>query len=207
VGDSTVALNIALIADRLDEDELAVDAFADAVAWDPALAGSSIWEAYPAVKDAVIETARGRVDPYDAALILAYGGRPDEARTELEALPDSSRRIAYLAATEWLGGDPAAALARLQTQLQRNPGDWYVAGWASRIARRSNDAAAADRYFRWALAVQADAAPSVILEHSLVPASFDAESAGVPGSYPWAVYLRATPPYLLMPELATIGVR
>jgi hypothetical protein len=57
------------------------------------------------------------------------------------------------------------------------------------------------------VAVQADAAPSYIFERSVVPATTDAATAGLSGSYDWAVYLRPTSPYLHQGALTVIGYR
>jgi O-antigen ligase len=209
VGEPVVALNAGLIAEQLGDQQLALEQFATAIASDPPLAGSSIWTSQPRTIPLaqIVEQARTMVDPLDGALILAYAGEPATARQALTALPESDQRDAYLAATFWLDHDSTAALASLEPHLQADPGDWYSAAWAARISYLSGDAVAGDLFARWAIAVQGDSAPSIINEVSQVPAVASAWEAGLPGTYPWAIYLRPTAPYLLMPQLTTIGVR
>ena len=210
VREPAVALNAGLITERLGERDLALDAFADAVAWNAPLAQSDIWAstARTVSIDSVVALARGRVDdPADAAIMLAYAGDPAAARVELDGIPQSSKRDVYIAATEWLAGDPTAAIARLRAMLAEEPKDWFAAAWAARIARISGDAPASTRYSRWAIAVQGDSAPGVIAERSTVPASADAATANLPNNYPWATYLRPIAPHLLAPQLVLIGVR
>jgi O-antigen ligase len=209
VGEPVVALNAGLIAEQLGDHDLALQQFATAIAWDPPLAGSSIWTAPPRTIPLrkIVEQARTMVAPIDAALILAYAGDRVTARAELAALPDSDQRNDYVAATLWLDGNPIAALARLAPHLGADPADWYSVAWAARIAYLSGDNVSGDRFARWATAVQGDSAPGIIYETSRAPALASAWDAGLPGNYPWAVYLRPTAPYLLMPQLTTIGLR
>jgi O-antigen ligase len=209
VDEPVVALNAGLIAEQLGDHDLALEQFAAAIVWDPPLAGSSIWASPPRTIPLrqIVEQARTMVDPLDGALMLAYAGDRVAAREELAAIGESPQRDAYVAATRWLDGDPSGALASLETQIQAHPSDYYSTSWAARIAYLSGDSAAGDRYARWAIAVQGDAAPSIIYETSRVPALGSAWDAGLPGNYPWAVYLRPAAPYLLMPQLTTIGLR
>lgn len=209
IGEPTVALNAGIVGEAAGDHAFAVAEFATAIAWDPPLARSGFWDAPERVtsKGAIVAAARAMTDALDGALIDAYAGNPSEARSALEAMAPSSQRDVYVAACEWLGGDATGALARLGEITRRDPLDWFAAGWASRIARLSGDLATADRYASWAIAVEADAASSVIGEASVVPAEDDAASAGLPANYPWGVYLRPSSPYLLVPELTLIGVR
>jgi O-antigen ligase/tetratricopeptide (TPR) repeat protein len=209
VGEPVVALNAGLIAEQFGEPDLALDEFATAIAWDPPLAGSSFWTSpartIPLAQ--VVEKARTMVAPIDAALILAYAGDRVSARAELAPLPDSDQRNDYVAATLWLDGDATAALASLAPRIDADPQDWYTVAWAARIAYLSGDNVTGDRYARWGIADEGDAAPSIIYETSRTPALSSAWDAGLPGTYPWGVYLRPTAPYLLMPQLTTIGLR
>lgn len=207
-GEPMIALNAGLIAERIGDADLALEAFAYAIAIDPPLIQSGIWLSPPriATKQEISDRARALTDDFEAALILAYAGQPTDAQLELERLPPSSRREVYIAATEWLAHDPASALARIDRMLQQDPGDWFAAAWAARIGRFSQSANAQNRYSKWALIVQADAAPQVIGQLSAVPAGFDTPSANLPGNYPWAVYRRPVSPHLMMPQLVSIGV-
>jgi O-antigen ligase len=209
IGEPVVALNAGLVAERLGETELALEQLADAIAWDPPLARPELWTYPPRTisSASIISAARAKVDGLTAALILAYAGDAVGAREELSALPPSGVRDTYLAATEWLASGPAVALHDLELRLQADPNDWFAAAWAARIAHLHGMAAVEDRYERWAMAVQGDAAPLVISEISAIPAALDSWDAGLPGTYPWAVYLRPTVPYLLMPQLTLIGQR
>jgi O-antigen ligase/tetratricopeptide (TPR) repeat protein len=210
IGEPTVAINAGRVGEQTGDIELALDGFASAVAWSPALAGSPFWGQPERLttKDAVVQAARTRVSELDAALIAAYAGQFDMARAELDRLPDTGTRAIYLAATAWLEGDPAAAIRLLDARLQRNPLDWTAAAWAAKIARLSGEEAEALRYTRWAIAVQGDTAPTTILEKTII-ASGEPEAvyAGLPKGYPSAVYLRTNSPYLLMPQLVLVGTR
>jgi O-antigen ligase/tetratricopeptide (TPR) repeat protein len=202
-----VALNAGLLAERLGDPDLALEQFAIAIAIDPPLIRSGLWVSPPRLvtKAAIVERARSLLEPIDAALVLAYAGDPIAARGELEQLPQSAPRDVYIAATLWLAGESAAAIARLQRILTADPNDWFAAAWAARISLQDGDAAASSRYTQWAMAVQGDAAPSVINEISSVPPGPREVSVNLPGTYPWAVYLRPVSPYLTMHELVLIG--
>ena len=204
-----VALNAGLIGEAIGDRAFALDQFANAVAWDPPLAGNAFWVlSKRAVSKAdVLALARERSDPETAALIRAYGGEPRTARRELEALGPSAAHDVLIAAAIWLGGDAVGAKARLRELLQKDPHDWFAAAWMARIARLSGDGEGADRYAQWAVILQADVAPLVITELSTIPAGPGDEEAGMPFDYPWAIYLRPTPPYLLAPQLTLIGRR
>src|SRR3990170_148023 len=143
-----VALNAGLIGEAIGDRAFALDQFANAVAWDPPLAGNAFWVlSKRAVSKAdVLALARERSDPETAALIRAYGGEPRTARRELEALGPSAAHDVLVA-------------------------------------------------------------PLVITELSTIPAGPGDEEAGMPFDYPWAIYLRPTPPYLLAPQLTLIGRR
>jgi tetratricopeptide (TPR) repeat protein len=206
VGEPVVALNAGIIAERLGEPALALDQFANALAWDPPLASANVWTTPPRgiAKRDVVSLARARTNALDAALILAYSGDAAAARAELEAIPVSAGRDAYLAMVIGLEGDLPLAFHSFDTLLDRNPSDWFAAALASRLAHRAAAADQAAGYLAWATAVQGDAAPAVAAEASVVPAAMGWD-AGLPGAYPWAVYLRPTVPYLLASPLTLIG--
>jgi hypothetical protein len=207
-GEPAVALNAGLVAERLGDPATALDQFADAIVWDPPLASSSIWTSPPRIvaKDDIIDGARARTNPFDSALILAYTGATDAARSELEAMPRTPTRDAYLATVVGLGGDISTSFGMFNALLAKNASDWFAAAMAARIDSRAGGSTD-NTYARWAIAVQGDAAPAVINEVFAVPAASDAWDAGLSGTYPWAVYLRPTVPYLLVPELTLIGHR
>jgi tetratricopeptide (TPR) repeat protein len=206
-GEATVALNAGLIADRLGDRDLALDAYADAIAWDPALALAEIWSSPPRLvpKAELLSEARSRVDVFDAALILAYGGNPQRARIELEALPASSRREAYIAAADALAGDVRRADARLHELLEANPFDWYAAAWFARIGALTERREITRKYSKWAMVLQADGAPAIIGDASVIPGPAANPVFSLPANYPWAVYLRPSFPYPLMPQVVPIG--
>jgi O-antigen ligase len=208
IGEPMVALNAGLIAERLGDATMAVDQFANAMAWDPPLGGAKIWNSTTHVSKAdVVAAARQRAGPFDAALIRAYAGDVAGARVELEAMPASSTRQAYLATVLGLGGDFATAMGMFEAGLATNPSDWVTAAMATRTAQRAGNEVAVNRYRRWSIAVQGDAAPGVIAEGSVVPASVDDPWAGLPGNYTWAIYLRPDAPYLVMPQLIRVRAR
>jgi O-antigen ligase len=209
-GEPTIGLNAGLIAEAAGDQQFAVDSFAQAIAWAPPLARSDFWLApvRAASKDLIVDAARLRSTPLDAALIAAYAGHPDVAKAELGILPVSATRDVNLAITQWLGGDLAGAQASLRARLDRDPLDWTAAAWLSRISRLSGDYETGLRYARWAEAVQGDTAPSVLLEEAIVEqGTMDARGAGMPKGYPASVYLRENPPFLEMPELVVVGTR
>lgn len=207
--ESTIALNAGLVGEGAGDISFALEQFANAVAWNPPLAGTAFWDdrERSVAKGTVIDAAVRRAEPLIGALVLAYAGRTSEALAVLERQPPSQLREIYRAVAIWRAGGSAHALAALRALLVANPLDWVVAGWIARIARISGDLDAADLYARWALIVQGDSAPSVILEVSSIPPLADGPSAGLPRSYPTGVYSRPTSPYLLMPQLVTIGAR
>jgi len=209
IGEPAVALNAGLVAERLGDLDVALDQFANAIAWDPALASSDLWTSPPRKLDfaTILAAARGRTGPLDAALIRAYAGDAIGAREELERQPTNSSRDLYVAIVIGLAGDAATAFASFDRTLQANPSDWLTAAYAARLARRLQaDDEAAD-YSMWAIAVQGDSAPGVIQEASVVPASTDDASASVPLNYPWSMYLRPISPYTFMPQLTLIGLK
>jgi tetratricopeptide (TPR) repeat protein len=209
IGEPTVALNAGLIAERLGVRDLALDAFADAVAWDPPLASAALWSSPPSLmtKAEVIVEARSRVDELEGALIDAYGGAPADARAALEMLPPSTRRDVYMAVATWYFHEPTEAVSRLEALLRRDPSDWYAAAWAARIGRISGMPDILGRYSKWAIALQGDGAPMVISEAAKIPAGFDLPTAALPGNYNWAVYLRPIAGYLHQDALVVIGQR
>jgi O-antigen ligase len=209
-GEPTIAINAGLIAERAIDPSFALDAFADAIAWSPALAADPFWTSPDRMVpfDHVLDAARGRSNAFDAALIAAYAGRDAEAAAGLRQLPSSTQRDTYLAIVGWLAGDIAGARVALEAQLDANPLDWTAAAWLSRLSRLNGDAETGYRYARWAVAVQGDTAPSVLLEETIVaPNSETARSAGLPKGYPANVYLRAAPPFLPVPNLVLVGAR
>jgi O-antigen ligase len=207
-GEPTIALNAGLIGEAVGDLEFATEQFAHAIEWDPALAASDIWSAPTRLvaKAPIVAMAVQDSSPLNASLILSYAGRSDEARDLLRRQPPSGLRDIYLAVATWRGGDTAAARIELARLLDVNPLDWNAAAWLSRIARLSGDPAAG-RYELWARIVQGDAAPAVLMEVSAIPPTTDAAVAGLPQSYPYGVYGRATSPFLLMPGLTLIGER
>jgi O-antigen ligase/tetratricopeptide (TPR) repeat protein len=209
-GEPTIAINVGRIAEAVGDRSLAMESYADLLAWAPPLAADPFWDAAERTipKAAIVEAARTRSTPSDAALISAYAGATVEARMELESLPATGTRDIYLAVTDWLGGDVVKAEATLAARVEANPLDWTSAAWLSRIARLSGDPNTAYRYARWAVAVQGDTAPSVLFEDAIAASSSEAaQNAGLPGGYPSSVYLRTTTPFLLMPQLTLVGVR
>jgi len=209
IGEPTVALNAGVVGEQAGDLAFALDQFANAIAWDPALARSAFWDASTraVAKAEIFAAARQRTDPLDAALILAYAGDANGARAEIQGVSTYDIQNAYLAAVEWIGGDLPAAQARLTEATARDPLDWYSAAWMSRISRLSGDLATADRYARWATLVEADGAPAILPELSVVPAANDAVEAGIPSNYPWSTYLRPQTASLLAPQVVLIGAR
>jgi O-antigen ligase/tetratricopeptide (TPR) repeat protein len=209
VGESTIALNAGLLAESMGDTAEALNNFANAVAWDPPVASADIWSLPTRVvpKDDVIAAARTRTGSLEAALIRAYAGDPSGARAELDAMQASPTRDAYLATAMGLGGDFSTAMATFDGLLRSNPNDWVSAAFAARTTHRAGDEAAADRYRRWAVAVQGDAAPGGIAEGAVVPAPVDDPWPGLPGNYPWAIYMRPDAPHLLAPQFTRIGNR
>jgi O-antigen ligase/tetratricopeptide (TPR) repeat protein len=207
--DPVLALNAGIIAELTGDRASALEAFANAIAWDPPLARSPFWSdpARTTPKADVIAAAGARSDPATAAIIVAYGGDPAAALAQIQTFSSGNVSDIDLAATQWLMGESGGAMARLADVVDRDPQDWFAAGWLARIARQSGDVATADRYARWATIVEADAADSAIFESSVVPADPDDPSAGLPANYPWGVYLRPIPPFLTPPQLVAIGTR
>jgi O-antigen ligase/tetratricopeptide (TPR) repeat protein len=208
VGEPTIALNAGLIGEAAHDRAFWLECYAKAIAWSPSLARSDFWLTpdRAASKDRIVADARALSTPIDAALISAYAGATDVARVELGAMAPSASRDIYIAVTDWLSGDLARAQDRLRARLDRDPLDWLAAAWLSRISRLSGDYATGFRYARWAEAVQADTAPSVLLEEGIIEqGTMAARGAGMPRGYPSSVYLRENPPFLVMPQLVLVG--
>jgi tetratricopeptide (TPR) repeat protein len=210
-GEPIVALNAGLIAEHSDA-ELAIDQFANAIAWDPPLASSDFWDdSERAISKAdVIDAATNKVGPLDAELIRAYAGDAAAARAALEAMEPiygAAIQTAYLAAVIGIGGDTATSLSMFQGLLDANVNDWFAAALASRVAHRGGADAESARYAMWAITVQGDGAPGLIADASVVPASDTDTASGLPANYPWSTYLRPVSPSVLMPDLTVIGLR
>ncbi|NJD30010.1 MAG: O-antigen ligase family protein [Chloroflexi bacterium] len=208
VGVPMIALNAGIVAELAGDQTMAVDQFANAIAWNPPLASSPWWngrtryEVFPAILD----LARSRVSPLDGALILAYSGQSAAAADALAAAAGSSPPVVYASAVRWLAGDRDGALKLLEDELRAHPDNWLAAAWAARIARLSGDPDTGERYARWASLIQGDGAPAVIAEASIIAAPND-PNAGLVSNYPWAQYLRPNSPFLPVPDLMLISTR
>jgi O-antigen ligase len=207
IGEPLIALNAGLIAERFGERNLALEAFAQTVAWNPPLIRSDIWDSVEriATKEEVADEARVLVDDLEDALITAYAGNPAGAREALLAQPRSERRDIYLAVCDWREGDPGAAIERLGAMAEATPSGWIPAAWAARIAHQAGFSDPESRYAAWAVAVQADSASATIAEMSSVPSLGVDPSESQPLNYPWAVYLRPNYTYPVMPQVVVIG--
>jgi O-antigen ligase/tetratricopeptide (TPR) repeat protein len=201
-----VLLNAGLLHERLGDRETALNLLAGALTVRPAAAGLSLLDdpARLDSKTAIVARARSLTTPEQAALILAYAGDPAQARTELAALPPSPTRDLYAAAADWLAGRLVDATARLEAILRRDPLDYRAAGWLAGILRAEGDARAGT-YLRWARLVQGDVGPGIARDVTARLASIDESWFGVPGQYPWAVYVRAFGGNVLAPDLTLIG--
>jgi O-antigen ligase len=201
-----VALNAGLIAERIGDRQLALDQLAFAVALRPALAGLPLLadQARLVPKDEIIAAARAISGPEEAALILAYAGEAVRAQAELEARPSSPRREVFLAAAHWLAGDTAGAVDRLQSMVRRNPLDYVAAGWLAGILRAEDDRRAG-LYLRLVRLVQADVGPGIAQAVTATITTAEESWFGVPGHYPWAVYVRAFGGNVLAPGLTLVG--
>src|SRR5262249_14247360 len=151
----------------------------------------------------VVAAARARSDAFNSAVIAAYAGDAADAQAQLQGQPPSPARDVYLALVIGLGGDSATSLAQLEAILPGHPADWVAASFAARVAHRAGDDAATARFSAWAISVQGDTAPAFIAEGSVAPGPTTDASASLPGTYPWAVYLRPVTPFLAVPELTT----
>jgi tetratricopeptide (TPR) repeat protein len=208
-GEPSVALNAGIIGEISGDLSFALESFAHAISWDPALARAAFWTdmGRRVPKAEVVAQAMALSEPATAALIEAYSGKPADARASLMSQAPSHERDVYIAATWWLEGRSDIAMDLLDQMLSANPLDWEAAGWASRIARFAGDVTTANRYALWAYTVQADAAPSAVFELSSIPPEANDVTAGLPRSYPAGIYGRPTSPYLLMPTLVIVGGR
>jgi tetratricopeptide (TPR) repeat protein len=203
-----VVLNAGLMAERLGDRELAVEQLAVAVALRPAIAALPLLsdETRLPPKSDIIARARSISAPEDAALILAYAGDPAAARAEIEARPASPTRDVLLAAIIWLGGDLDEAVERLEGMIRRNPLDYTAAGWLAGILQAEGDRRAG-QYLRLVRLVQGDVGPAIAHSVTARVASASETPLGVPGYYPWAVYIRPFGPTVLAPGLTLIGSR
>jgi hypothetical protein len=201
-----VVLNAGLLSEQLGDLDEARDLFAVTLMARPSAAALAVWDdpARRVQKAVVLARAREWADPLVGSLILAYAGRPADARRELQAMTPSPTRDLYAAAASWLDGDLAGAVEELQSMLSRNPLDYEAAGWLAGILRTEGDPRAGT-YLRWVRLVQADIGPAVARNVTARIASTDESGFGLPGHYPWAVYVRASGGNLLVPSLTLIG--
>ena len=155
-GDPTVALNAGIIGELAGDRGFALEQFANALRWNPALAGTTFWSNPSRLlsKDDVVQTATSAGDALNAALIWAYAGDTSKAAAALDSAPASSLRQVYRAVVAWREGDTPTAVSELRSLMAEDPLDWAAAGWLSRIARLSGDLHTAEMAARWALIVR-----------------------------------------------------
>lgn len=203
----TVDLNAGYIAEATGEVALALDRYAAAVAAAPSIAASAFWSAPErrVSRSDVVSEAIERVRRTDGAIILAYAGDPAAAAARLEDVPPSADRTTAWTVTVWLAGDPDRALEQFEAILRQDPLNWRAAAWAHRVAWSIGDLDLADRYRTWAITVERAAALRLLITASIMDPGEAAPGAGLPGSYPSAVYGRPTTPHLLISESWVVG--
>ncbi|GIW19954.1 MAG: hypothetical protein KatS3mg065_0250 [Chloroflexota bacterium] len=208
-----VALNAGRIFEAAGLLGQAADAYAAALADEPALGRSTYWRAAVRRLDLVDLAFRARDvvlrrEPTDhgrAALVFAYAGLAREAMDETDAVADPEERAFLRLVVAGIDGD-AAAVAEIRRRAVADPLDFEAVGWAARFAGVAGDPDAA-RLRTWAAIVRNDAADGLVFERSVVPAPDPQRVFGIVTNYPFAIYQRPPPLDLLPPEVLVIGAR
>jgi O-antigen ligase/tetratricopeptide (TPR) repeat protein len=208
-----VALNAGRIFEAAGALDEAADAYAAALANEPALGRSSYWHAPERRLDLadLAVRARGvvlRREPTDharAALVFAYAGLARDALDEVGLVEDPAAQTVLRLVVAGIGGDPAA-VAEIRRRAVADPLDFEAVGWAARFAGVAGDPDAA-RLRTWAAIVRNDAADGLVFERSVVPAPDPQRVFGIVTNYPFAIYQRPPPLDLLPPEVLVIGAR
>jgi len=208
-----VALNAGRIFEATGALGRAAEAYATALADDPALGRSSYWqlsERRVRLTDLVFRArdvvlVREPTDHERAALVLAYAGLVREAIGETDAIADPAARAFTRLVVTAIGGDPAA-VDEIRAEALRDPLDFPAVGWTARFAAVAGDPAAV-RYRTWAAIIRNDAADSLVFERSLVPAPEWQRVFGIVANYPFVIYQRPPPRDFLPPGVLVIGAR
>jgi hypothetical protein len=87
--------------------------------------------------------------------------------------------------------------------IRRNPLDHHASGWLAGILRAEGDRRAAT-YLRLARLVQADVGPGIALNVTARVESAGQSRFGLPGHYPWGIYVRENGGNVLAPDLILI---
>ncbi len=208
-----VALNAGRIFEATGHLDEAAEAYATALADEPALGRSSYWQE-PERRLALVDLAlhartivllREPTDHGRAALLLAYAGLGREPAGEVEAVEDADARAFLGLVVAGIGGDEGA-IAELRARAIRDPLDFDAVGWSARFAGAAGDPDAG-RLRTWAAILRQDAADGVVFERSVVPAPPTQRVLGTVANYPFAVYQRPPPLDLLPPQVLVIGAR
>lgn len=208
---ATVELNVGRILEATGDRAGALEAYGAALYTNPALARSSYWELADrtVTRDAVVSSARGAMhaasDHGSAAIVAAYAGHIDMARTDAAAIQDDASRRLTQAVIEGIGGDRRVGMEELRAIVDSSPGEFTATIW---LARFLNDVGhpEAEEFTQRAIVMRADEGPSLVVEYSVVPSIEEERFLGAWTSYPFAVYSRQGPPDLWPPQLLVIGV-
>lgn len=145
-----VGLGAGTLYHAMDDEEMAQEAYVQAVLAEPSLAGDPAWTGDARLAPlwpSVLDTVLARADPvtgYEAALVA---GDADRAAAIAASLDPPTRRVADLVIGAW-EGDPGA-YESLEGVAQGSPLDTYPVEWLARIASRYGDGGRAERYQTW----------------------------------------------------------
>lgn len=205
-----LAMAIGDLSLRLNDEGLALEAFARAVMLVPSLAGDPWWHQDPAraslfrsVVDRAIADA-GAASGWEIALMA---GDPARAKGLLAAadlvdgvlVPDD-------VVDAWTGSD--TAYRRILAACDLNPLDPQALGWAARLSARRGDISSADRYLRWAFVVSSAAVEAGtelrVSDHPMLGRTARGDVAEFWGAY---TYRRFTPWNVLAPAVVQLSIR
>ena len=148
---SGVALGAGTVWLELGDREAAIDAFAQALAISPSLAGDPWWQAdepRAEIWPAAYQRALARSSPTKRFELALEAGDAAGVEAAVASMPDPSAQVtARLIDAAWHGDD--SAVRTLAEQARQRPMDGALLGWLRRIHARSGDSLQADRYRDW----------------------------------------------------------
>jgi len=199
-----IALPAGELARQLGNTEMAVEAFAGAMANAPSLAGDPWWHSDPgraALFSQALAAAENQATPDGRWEIAMVSGSRDQAVSFAAAGSDPDRAAAVIAA--WNGDE--AALARTLQDCSAHPLDFTAVSWCARLENQRGNAAEASR-FREQLNGLTGAGAASGLEFRALTADAKGPYLVPSLSYGWFLYTyrRDGPIDMLLPSLVHV---
>jgi tetratricopeptide (TPR) repeat protein len=135
-----VAFGAMTIYEALGDQDAAASAGADALVVAPSLAGEPLWRSTPSldsIRTAAIQSALERGAPAAAYRLALEADMPEEARTLVGQIPESSRAVPELIVAAWTGDE--TAFEDLHDMAVSNPLDTSIVSVCNRLAARSHE--------------------------------------------------------------------